>query len=161
MRRLLKTLFIFGGVAGVILWALSAPTYVSKTDFLNLVGDKHAGEQVFYQSGCASCHAAPNATAPDKVVLSGGMRFPSDFGVFIAPNISPDPEYGIGEWGLFDFANALQKGVSPDGAHYYPAFPYTSYARMTLQDIADLYVYLKTLPVSKVPNQPHVFGFPL
>ena len=62
--------------------------------------------------------------------IAGGQAFPSDFGTFHAPNISPSPQ-GIGGWSLNDFANAVTQGVSPEGAHYYPAFPYTAYARMS------------------------------
>ena len=68
------------------------------------------------------------------------------FGTFVPPNISPDPTDGIGAWSVEDFANAMLRGVSPEGEHLYPAFPYTSYARMKPQDVADLYAFMKTLP---------------
>ena len=90
----------------------------------------------------------------------GGHRFATDFGTFIAPNISSDPTHGIGAWSLEEFANALVRGVSPKGEHYYPAFPYASYIRMRDQDISDLYVYMKTLPASDRPSKPHELGFP-
>ena len=63
------------------------------------------------------------------------------FGTFVAPNISPDPNDGIGAWSIEDFANAMLRGVSPSGQHFYPAFPYTSYARMQPADVADLFAY--------------------
>ena len=71
-----------------------------------------------------------------------------------------DTTNGIGAWSLNDFANAVQKGVSPDGKHYYPAFPYGTYARMNAQDIVDLWAYMQTLPADSKPSQPHDVGFP-
>ncbi|SPF80425.1 c-type cytochrome [Pseudoprimorskyibacter insulae] len=125
-----------------------------------LSADPANGEQVFYAAGCISCHAAPGTTGPAKLTLAGGQAFPSDFGTFIAPNISPDPDHGIGGWTLSEFASALRYGSSPDGQHYYPAFPYTAYAHMTDQDIADLWAFWQGLPPSDVPSQPHQVGFP-
>jgi mono/diheme cytochrome c family protein len=115
---------------------------------------------VFHASGCASCHAAPNASDEAKLVLAGGHAFASDFGTFYAPNISPDPQVGIGGWSLADFTRAVRDGVSPEGKHYYPAFPYTSYQHMTDNDVADLHAYMQTLPVSDVVSRPHDVGFP-
>src|SRR6266481_3690117 len=66
--------------------------------------------------------------------------------MFYPPNISPDRNDGIGGWSEADFVTAMWKGTSPDGRHYYPAFPYTSYQRMRLEDVRDLFAYLKTLP---------------
>ena len=70
----------------------------------------------------------------------------TDFGDFVAPNLSSHPDDGIGEWSAGDSANAMLRGVSPDGRHYYPAFPYASYIRMQPQDVADLRAFLATLP---------------
>jgi len=123
-------------------------------------GDAVAGETMFWAGGCASCHAAPDAKDDARLVLSGGVRLTSDFGTFIAPNISPDPGAGIGAWSISDFANAMLAGVSPDGSHYYPAFPYGSYVRMADGDIADLFAFMKTLPASDVASLPHEVGFP-
>jgi len=105
------------------------------------------GQTMFNADGCASCHAVPNQT--DRLKLGGGLAIPSPFGTFYAPNISPDPADGIGRWSEADFVTALVKGTSPSGAHYYPAFPYTSYQRVKTEDVRDLFAYLKTLaPVS-------------
>ena len=88
------------------------------------------------------------------------QHFKTHFGTFIAPNISPSQTHGIGDWSLTEFVNAVKKGVSPTGQHYYPAFPYTSYTRMTTADIVDVYAYMQTLPKSEEPNQPHQTPFP-
>jgi mono/diheme cytochrome c family protein len=92
--------------------------------------------------------------------LSGGRSFQTPFGTFIAPNISPHPTKGIGRWTTAEFADAMLLGQAPDGRHYYPAFPYPSYTRMTLEDIVDLKAYLDTLPSHARDNEPHRLTFP-
>lgn len=115
-------------------------------------GDAEAGEQMFWAAGCASCHARPGSEGAAQLELAGGVELNTAFGTFVTPNISPDPEAGIGKWSFADFANALQRGIDPEGRQLYPAFPYTSYARMKLSDVADLYAFMKTLPpVSSEP----------
>ncbi|WP_442967852.1 c-type cytochrome [Rhizobium sp. GR12] len=107
-------------------------------------GDPQLGRMVFLAASCASCHATPGQ--PNPLVLGGGMALVTSFGVFRPPNISPDVADGIGSWSAADLANALVAGVSPGGHHYYPAFPYTSYTGIDIQDIKNLYAYLRTLP---------------
>lgn len=154
--RYLAVLAVIGAGAG---WVLTAPTPIDDAEVAGLAGDAAQGESVFWAAGCASCHMAPDAKGDAQLVLAGGMRFASDFGTFVAPNISPSPE-GIGGWTLAQFASAVQRGVSPEGAHYYPAFPYNAYAKASLQDVADLYAYMQTLPADATPSQPHEIGFP-
>ena len=85
---------------------------------------------------------------------------PSPFGTFYVPNISSDPTYGIGRWSEADFVTAVLKGTAPDGQHYFPAFPYASYQHATVDDIRDLFAYLKTLaPVAGKPRD-HDVPFP-
>jgi mono/diheme cytochrome c family protein len=146
------------GLAGFFL--LTAPRAGSGVGLQGLTGDPAQGETVFRAAGCASCHAAPGAAGADMLVLAGGQAFPSDFGTFIAPNISPDPQAGIGGWTIETFAHAIQDGVSPDGAHYYPALPYAAYNKMMPQDVADLKAFMDGLPKSQTPSQPHQVGFP-
>jgi mono/diheme cytochrome c family protein len=102
------------------------------------------GKTMFYAGGCAACHATPNEE--DKTKLGGGMALKTMFGTFYPPNISSDRKDGIGAWSEANFTTAMWKGTSPDGSHYYPAFPYTSYQRMKMDDVRDLFAYLKTLP---------------
>jgi mono/diheme cytochrome c family protein len=118
-------------------------------------GDAGRGERIFYAGGCASCHAAPGASGDAMLKLGGGLALVTPFGTFHAPNISPDKRNGIGGWTETDFGNALLRGVSPSGSHYYPSFPYTSYARMNLGDVADLWAFMKTLPPVDQANVPH------
>ncbi|WP_279482625.1 cytochrome c [Aureimonas sp. SK2] len=123
-------------------------------------GDAARGERLFHAGGCASCHAPSEGGGEGPVVLAGGPPLVTKFGTFHAPNISSDPQAGIGAWSLADFANAMQRGVGPNGEPLYPAFPYTSYARMTPGDIADLHAYLMTLPASKAASLPNELAFP-
>jgi len=146
---------------GAGLWLLTIPDRIPQAEIAALSpGDAFRGERIFHAGGCASCHAAEGAVAAGLPELPGGARFETDFGTFIAPNISQHPTDGIGNWSLADFANAMQKGVAPDGSHYYPAFPYASYARMKLADVADLYVFMKTLPSVAGRAPDHEVGFP-
>ncbi len=101
---------------------------------------------MFWAGGCASCHAAPGSSGEAKLLLGGGLQLITEFGTFRPPNISPHMTFGIGNWTAKEFANAMRKGISPSGSHYYPSFPFTSYARMRGRDVADLWRYLKTLP---------------
>ncbi len=145
---------------GGAFWFVTRPVPVESEDFAGLTGDAERGETIFYAGGCASCHAPADAEGDDRLVLAGGAGLVSDFGTFYAPNISPHPEQGIGGWSVLDLANAMQAGIGPDGAHYYPAFPYTTYANAAPQDIADLHAYLMTLPESDAQSRPHDVGFP-
>ena len=155
--RIILGLVVIGGVAG---WVLTAARPLPASATAGLSGDAARGEAVFHAAGCASCHFAPGASGEAQRVLSGGQRFATAFGTFIAPNISPDPDHGIGAWTLAEFASAVTRGVSPDGQHYYPAFPYAAYGRMTLQDVADLWAFWPSLPASATPSAPHEVAFP-
>jgi mono/diheme cytochrome c family protein len=116
------------------------------------------GQVAFNAGGCASCHAVPDQ--PDRLKLGGGLAIPSPFGTFYAPNISPDKTDGIGNWTEAQFVTAVTRGVSPRGTHYFPAFPYTSYAHAKVVDIRDIYAYLSTLsPVSGKVRE-HDLPFP-
>jgi mono/diheme cytochrome c family protein len=156
----MKKLAILMGVTGIFvaifLWFLSAPDLLDRGPLPN--GDLANGKVMFWAGGCASCHAAPKSKGDARFVLGGGLELKTSFGVFRVPNISPAPQYGIGNWSNFDFAKAMLKGVSPAGSHYFPAFPYTSYSRMNIQDVMDLWAFLKTLP--KTANQVADHGVP-
>jgi mono/diheme cytochrome c family protein len=117
------------------------------------------GLTAFNAGGCSSCHAVPGQ--PDRLTLGGGLAIPSPFGTFYAPNISPDPVDGIGRWTEADFVSAVTRGISPTGFHYFPAFPYTSYQHAKVEDVRDLFAYLKTLnPISgKVRDHDVPFPF--
>ena len=111
------------------------------------------GEYVFDIGGCASCHTKDTP-------LAGGVELVTEFGTFISPNISPDGQYGIGGWSNDQFIKAMREGISPKGEHYYPAFPYTSYANMPEQELLDLKAYLDAQDPVAEAALPHTLGFP-
>jgi mono/diheme cytochrome c family protein len=161
MRRFLALFVLAAGLAAAAGWILSAPRPYTAATFAGATGDAARGETVFLAAGCGSCHHAPGATGEARLVLAGGQRFDSAFGSFFAPNISPHPQAGIGLWSIADLGNALMTGTSPEGEHYYPAFPYTAYARMSPAEVADLHAFLMTLPADATPSQPHDLPFPV
>ena len=118
------------------------------------------GELMFWAGGCASCHATVGAEGEDLLILAGGHEFETEFGVFQSPNISPDPDHGIGNWSELEFANAMLKGLSPDNRHYYPVFPYPQYQNMNLEDVLDLKAFMDTLPSSSNEVGEHALAFP-
>ena len=159
MRKLISTLAVLA-VAGVgAFWWLTQPKLAVGAEVNSLVGDAARGKIVFDAGGCSSCHATPGQE--DRLVLGGGFELKTPFGSFFPPNISPNPRDGIGRWTTADLANAMLAGVSPDGSHYYPAFPYATYAHMKVQDVADLMAYLKTLPPTEGVPRPHNLPFPM
>ncbi|MCC0063969.1 MAG: cytochrome c [Defluviimonas sp.] len=160
MRRILSALVLLAVLGLATFWVVTRPRPVDPGLLAGLVPDAAHGEQVFWAGGCAACHADADATGAAKLVLKGGQRFASPFGTFLAPNISNDATAGIGAWTALDLANAMLRGVSPEGSHYYPVFPYASYAKATPQDVVDLRAFLATLPADPTPSQPHEVGFP-
>jgi mono/diheme cytochrome c family protein len=129
--------------------ASSLPAYTPKPD---------NGRIMLEAGGCSSCHATPNQ--PDRTRLGGGLALKSPFGTFYPPNISPDPQHGIGRWSEADFVPAMHEGTSPDDTNYFPAFPYPSYAHMRIEDVRDLFAYLKMLPPAPDASRPHDLRFP-
>ncbi len=110
------------------------------------------GEYIFRAAGCANCHTdRPNNGA----YLAGGRRMESKFGIFYTPNITPDPETGIGRWSEADFIRAMREGLDPQGRHYYPSFPYAAYTRLTDEDLRALWSYLRSQPAVKQANRAH------
>ncbi|WP_075214707.1 c-type cytochrome [Mongoliimonas terrestris] len=161
---MLKTLLAAASGLAVVgagaFWFITAPTRTAEAALPNHVADLANGERIFHAGGCASCHAAPGAKGEEKLKLGGGLALNTPFGVFNVPNISPDPQTGIGGWSTVDLVNAMMHGTSPEGANYYPSFPYTSYARMRVEDVIDLKAYLDTLPVVVNQVADHQLGFP-
>lgn len=147
--------------AGAVVWFVTQPSSLDAAELAGLSeGDAARGERMFWASGCASCHAREGATGDDMLELAGGLELDTDFGTFVAPNISMHPTDGIGGWSPEDFANAMLRGVSPEGRHYYPAFPYASYARMETADVADLFAFMQALPAIEGRAGAHDLAFP-
>ena len=159
MLKRLLLLAMLAGVAGFgIFWWLTIPAVVASTSLPSYTPNLANGVTTFNAGGCSSCHAVPNQ--PDRLKLGGGLPIPSPFGTFNVPNISPDPNDGIGRWSEADFVTAVLKGTSPSGFHYFPALPYTSYQHAKVEDIRDLFAYLKTLAPVAGRARDHDVPFP-
>ncbi|WP_286240819.1 c-type cytochrome [Neptuniibacter halophilus] len=122
-----------------------------------LSGDIKRGAYLARASGCIACHTD---FANGGAALAGGAALETPFGRFVAPNLTTDPEHGIGGWSIDDFSRALRHGISPQGEPYYPAFPYTFYTRFSDQDIADLWAAFQTVPPVARKAPQHQLGFP-
>jgi len=119
-------------------------------------GDAKRGEYIAKAGGCLGCHTVEK----DKAVpYAGGRALKTPFGTFYGPNITPHPQAGIGRWSEADFVRALREGRRPDGAHYFPAFPYPSFTLITDADLRDLWAYMRSLPPSSRQSEPHDLGF--
>jgi len=113
------------------------------------------GAYLVRAGGCFSCH-----TAPGGLPLAGGRPLATPFGTFFSPNITPDPATGIGSWTDAQFRRALREGVRPDGANYFPVFPYPSFTGISDGDALAIKAYLFSLPPVQQANRDHDVSFP-
>ena len=120
-------------------------------------GDAKRGLYIATAAGCVGCHTEAKEGATP---FAGGRALKTPFGTFYGPNITPDPQAGIGRWTEGDFRRAMRHGERPDGSNYFPAFPYPSFTRMSDEDVRDLWAYLRSLSPNGRPSQPHALGFP-
>jgi mono/diheme cytochrome c family protein len=108
-------------------------------------------------AGCANCHTDG---AHGGKPYAGGLALGTPFGTFYSPNITPDPETGIGRWNDAQFLRALREGVRADGANLFPVFPYTSYTKILDEDARAIKAFLFSLPPVRQPNRPNDVSFP-
>lgn len=134
----------------MLLAALAAPSAIAQ-------GDAKRGEYLAAAGGCIGCHTEERKGATP---FAGGRALKTPFGTFFGPNITPDAKSGLGRWSEADFMRAMREGRRPDGANYYPAFPYPSFTKIADSDLKDLWAYLRTLPPSAQPSRPHALRFP-
>jgi mono/diheme cytochrome c family protein len=158
LQRILLGLVASSMIGCAVFWWLTIPVVVASNELAAYTPDTANGLTTFNAGGCSSCHAVPGQ--PDRLKLGGGLAMPSPFGTFHVPNISPDPSDGIGRWSEAQFVSAVLKGTSPAGAHYFPAFPYPSYGHAKLEDIRDLFAWLKTLAPVSGKARDHQLPFP-
>lgn len=133
------------------------PSAESGTGKPEVRGDAKRGEYLSKAGGCLGCHTMNKTGA---VPYSGGRELKTPFGTFYGPNITPHPQAGIGRWTEQDFVRAMRHGRRPDGANYFPAFPYPSFTLITDADLRDLWAFLETLPQSAEASRPHDLKFP-
>jgi mono/diheme cytochrome c family protein len=115
------------------------------------------GEYLATAADCVGCHT--NVEHGGKP-YAGGRALATPFGTFYGPNITPDPETGIGRWTDAQFLRALREGVRPDGANYFPAFPYPSFTNITDSDALAIKAYLFSLTPVRQRNREHDISFP-
>jgi len=139
--RLLLSLAIFAAAHGVA--AAAEPDAAERGRYLAVA------------ASCETCH-----TAEGGQPFAGGRALETPFGTFYTPNITPDRETGIGGWSEAQFLRALHEGVRPDGADYYPAFPYPFLTKLTDADAQAIWVYLSSIPAVRQANRPHALSFP-
>lgn len=140
------------GLAAVVAWPVGSPL-----DPLTIEGDVNRGAYLARAGGCIACHTSfVEGGAP----LAGGVKLDTPFGTLYSPNLTTDPEHGIGDWTIEEFGRAVREGVSPDGQPYYPAFTYPFYANFTDQDIADLWAAFRTVPPVAEPSKDQDMAFP-
>ena len=115
------------------------------------------GDYVLRAAGGCGCHTDYERRGP---LLAGGKPVKTPFGIFYGTNITPDSETGIGEWSEAEFVRAMREGLGPEGGHYFPVFPYTSFTRMSRQDLRHLWAYLRTVKPVRRANKPHEVSAP-
>jgi len=113
------------------------------------------GKYLAIAGNCASCH-----TVESGAFMAGGLAFQTSFGRIYSTNITPDADTGIGNWTGAQFLNSMRHGVRPDGEHLYPVFPYTAFTKITDNDIAALFAYLKSIPAVSQEAPENDLAFP-
>ncbi len=113
------------------------------------------GEYLTVAADCAACH-----TTKGGKPFAGGLAFKLPFGTIYSPNITPDNTVGIGDWSDAEFVRAMRSGVGKHGEDLYPAFPYTSYALLSTDDILAIKAYLTTLAPVSDPAPENALAFP-
>jgi mono/diheme cytochrome c family protein len=157
-NRKLGALALIAASGLLAFWVVSAPHPYMAADIPQHIPDLENGKLLYNIGGCISCHASE----ADAAVPAGGKPLPTPIGVLYPPNLTPDPETGLGQWSNVDFVNAMQKGLSPGGSHLIPAFPYTSYTHMKVEDVLDIKAYLDSLPpVMNAARPNEVFALPV
>jgi len=113
------------------------------------------GRYLAVAADCEACH-----TAEHGIPFAGGRPFETEYGTIYAPNITPDPETGIGSWSDAEFLRAMHQGISKDGTRLYPAFPYASYTLLTDEDVLAIKAYIFSLPAVKNTAPPTELRWP-
>src|SRR5262249_17693451 len=157
LRKVVMVAVIVAVIGAAAFWVITIPATVPASALAPYAPDLDNGKTMFLAGGCASCHATPNQE--DKTRLGGGLGLKTRFGMFFPPNTPLAGDAGIGGGSEANFVSAMGRGTAPDGSHYYPVFPYTSYQRMKMEDVRDLFAYLKTLQPVKGKTREHDLPF--
>ncbi|MDP3170291.1 MAG: molybdopterin-dependent oxidoreductase [Polaromonas sp.] len=149
---------VFGIAAALLGWRPAIAPVVASSAGIYSAATIERGRQLAAAGDCVVCHTAPGG-APH----AGGLAMETPFGKVVTTNITPDAETGIGLWSFSAFQRAMREGISRDGHHLYPAFPYTAFAKTSDEDLTALYAYLMTQPAvrSEPPATRLAFPFSL
>lgn len=145
-------------VALVIVQSGGKSKVAGSSSYPGIAGDASQiarGEYLALAGNCASCH-----TVEGDGLMAGGLPFETPFGTIYSTNITPDPETGIGTWTDAEFLASMRHGVRPDGAHLYPVFPYTAFTKVTDEDVAAIFAYLKSVPAVRREAPHNELSFP-
>jgi mono/diheme cytochrome c family protein len=134
----LLLLVIAIGLFGIYRIASAIPEPVISPEIASRQANSDHGRIVALEGDCAGCHTAPQGAA-----WAGGVGFATPVGTIYSSNITPDPERGIGKYNFTDFVRLMRLGVTPSGKRLYPAMPYPAYAKVTDEDLQDLFAYLQ------------------
>ena len=136
--------FLVAGLASIVCTAIASAD-----------PELERGRRIFHATGGCSCHTNYPGEGDEAPWLAGGRPLETPFGVFYSTNITSDPETGLGRWSDADFIRAMREGLSPEGQHYFPVFPYPSFSGMRDRDLIDLKAYLDSLPaIRRVDRDP-------
>ena len=138
---------IAAAVAAAVVIAVRVPDPGVSPALAQRQPDATHGQYIATLGDCAACH-----TKPGGKTLAGGLPLKTPLGTIYTTNITPDRDTGIGNYSFADFARAMRLGVRPDGARLYPAMPYTAYAKMSDEDLQDLFAYLQKNIAAGEPN---------
>ncbi|HYP85166.1 molybdopterin cofactor-binding domain-containing protein [Variovorax sp.] len=143
-----------GAVAGLFGWrAAIAPVSLGAQVYNDATIER--GRMLAAVGDCAVCHTAPGGQRN-----AGGRAMDTPFGTVFSTNLTPDADTGLGRWSFSAFQRAMREGVSRDGHHLYPVFPYTDFARTSDDDLAALYAYFMSLPPVRAQTPPAQLRFP-
>ncbi len=113
------------------------------------------GKYLTTAGGCVSCHTDPGGEA-----FAGNRAIPTPFGVIYSSNITPDKDTGIGAYTDDQFYKALHNGITPNGDYLYPAMPFTSFTKVTRDDVLAIKAYLFSLKPIRSEKKPNKLAFP-
>jgi mono/diheme cytochrome c family protein len=161
-KRNFLGLALLAALGLVAFWGVTKPRPLTLAELPQHTVDLANGEKLFHASGCHSCHLPSKDSRLDTASVAGGTAMHTPVGTLYPPNITPDADTGIGGLSDVDFVNAMQKGIGKAGGHLIPAFPYTSYTHMKVEDVLDIKGYLMSLPPVKNTVPAHdVIGLPV
>jgi mono/diheme cytochrome c family protein len=146
-------------IAGIEGWVIPSAAQAQSHEFLgagqSLEETISRGEYLAHVGDCIACHTK-HGGAP----FAGGLPMVTPFGTLYSQNITPDTQFGIGNWSADDFYKMLHTGRSRDGKLLYPAMPFPAYTKVTRQDSDAMFAYLSSLKPLHVPNRENELRFP-